>query len=134
MKQEINTLTDLKKFVFDFAKNLKANDVICLDGDLGAGKTQFTKFLGEFFHVKEKITSPTFPIVLEHNGDLPLYHFDFYRLEKAADLYEIGYYDYLELDGISVIEWSNRFADEIPEGAYRFVLEKSHDKRKIEQL
>lgn len=87
-------------------------DVIVLCGQLGAGKTQLTKGIAAGLGVADEITSPTFNIVYEyHDGRIPLYHFDLYRLERASELDDIAYWELLEGDGVSVIEWGDRFPD-----------------------
>jgi len=90
-------------------------DVVVLSGDLGAGKTQLTKGLAAGLGVAEAVTSPTFNILLVHEGRIPLYHFDLYRLEFAEQLDDLDYWGTLEADGVSVVEWGDRFAEAIPE-------------------
>ena len=93
---------------------LRVGDILLLSGDLGAGKTQLTKGIARGLGVAEPVTSPTFNILLVHEGRLPLYHFDLYRLERAADLEELDYWGMLEADGVAVVEWGDRFADALP--------------------
>jgi tRNA threonylcarbamoyladenosine biosynthesis protein TsaE len=93
---------------------VRAGDVVVLSGDLGAGKTQLTKGLAEGLGVVEPVTSPTFNILLVHEGRVPLYHFDLYRLEDADELVDLDYFATLEADGVSVVEWGDRFADAMP--------------------
>jgi len=93
---------------------LRAGDVIALSGDLGAGKTQLVKGVARGLGVDEPVTSPTFNLLLVHPGALPLYHFDLYRLEHAEDLDEIDFYGVLEGDGVSMIEWGDRFPEALP--------------------
>jgi tRNA threonylcarbamoyladenosine biosynthesis protein TsaE len=93
---------------------VSAGDVVLLTGDLGAGKTQFTKGLAAGLGVAEQITSPTFNILLVHQGRIPLYHLDLYRLLDAAQLEDIDYWGTLEADGVSVVEWGDRFAEAVP--------------------
>jgi len=93
---------------------VSAGDVIALTGDLGAGKTQFTKGLALGLGVAEPVTSPTFNILLVHEGRIPLYHFDLYRLTNAAELEDLDYWGTLEADGVSVVEWGDRFAEALP--------------------
>ena len=93
---------------------LKQGDIICLTGDLGAGKTAFTKGIGVGMDVKELITSPTYTIINEYNGIIPLYHFDVYRLEGVEEMYELGYEEYFFGDGAVVIEWADIVKDIIP--------------------
>ena len=94
---------------------LAAGDVVVLSGDLGAGKTQLTKGLALGLGVDEPVTSPTFNILLAHEGRIPLYHFDLYRLEAAEQLDDVDYWATLEADGVSVVEWGDRFAESVPE-------------------
>ncbi len=92
-----------------------AGDVVVLSGDLGAGKTQLTKGLAAGLGVVEPVTSPTFNLLLVHVGRIPLYHFDLYRLEFAEQLDDLDYWGTLEADGVSVVEWGDRFAEAVPE-------------------
>lgn len=96
------------------AQLLAPQDVIILTGDLGAGKTQFTKGVAEGLGVVEPVTSPTFNIVLVHEGRLPLYHFDLYRLDEPWELDDIDYHGILEADGASLVEWGDKFPDDLP--------------------
>lgn len=94
--------------------NLRAGDVLVLTGDLGAGKTQLTKGIAAGLGVKADVTSPTFTIEMVYEGaDLPLYHFDLYRLDSADELEDTGIFDVLGSDGVCAIEWGEQFADEI---------------------
>jgi tRNA threonylcarbamoyladenosine biosynthesis protein TsaE len=89
-------------------------DVIVLAGDLGAGKTQLTKGLAVGLGVAEPVTSPTFNILLVHEGRIPLYHFDLYRLDEADQLEDLDYHGVLEADGVAVVEWGDKFAEALP--------------------
>ncbi len=96
---------------------LGAGDVVCLVGDLGAGKTTWTQglALGLGLPPDEPVNSPTFTLITEHpGGRVPLYHFDVYRLADSSGLYDLGFDEYLEGDGIVVIEWADRIADALP--------------------
>ncbi len=89
------------------AGRLTAGDVIAFSGDLGAGKTAFTRGLARGLGVTERVTSPTFTIVNEYlGGRLPLFHFDLYRLGSAEELFDIGWEDYLDRGGVCAVEWS----------------------------
>lgn len=90
------------------AERLKGGEVILLNGNLGAGKTTFTKGLAKALGIDEVVTSPTFTFMKEYKGRLSLYHFDMYRAEDEDELYELGLNDYLYADGVCVIEW-NKF-------------------------
>ena len=101
------------------ANLIKDNLVICLKGDLGAGKTLFTQGFCQALNVKETVTSPTFNLMNVYEGDKRIYHFDLYRLENEDDLYEIGFYEYTDVeDEIALIEWPDRFIDCMPDDYY----------------
>jgi tRNA threonylcarbamoyladenosine biosynthesis protein TsaE len=102
-----------------FAKQLQANDVVALFGDLGAGKTWFTKGMAKGMGIDDYVTSPTFALLNEYPGKIPLYHFDMYRITDADGLSDIGFYDYLEQGGVCVIEWSENILPFLPESYYR---------------
>ncbi len=94
---------------------LEPGDVIALSGDLGAGKTCLTKGVAMGLGVAEHVTSPTFNIMLEHHGRIDLYHFDLYRLERADQLEDIDFFGTLEAGGVSLIEWGERFPEQMPD-------------------
>ena len=101
------------------AAALKPGTVIAFTGDLGAGKTAFTRGLARGLGVTGRVTSPTFTIVNEYEGGrLPLFHFDMYRLGSAEELFDIGWEDYLRRGGVCAVEWSERVAEAL-EGAVR---------------
>ena len=93
---------------------LEPGDILVLTGDLGAGKTQLTKGIASALGVEDDVTSPTFNILMIYEGaQMPLYHFDLYRLDDPDQLEDIGLYEMLDGDGVCVIEWGEQFADEI---------------------
>ncbi|MFU0789200.1 tRNA (adenosine(37)-N6)-threonylcarbamoyltransferase complex ATPase subunit type 1 TsaE [Virgibacillus proomii] len=92
---------------------LKPGDVVTLDGDLGAGKTTFTKGIAAGLGVKRNVSSPTFTIIKEYEGEIPLYHMDVYRLEGSDE--DIGFLEYFNGDGVTVVEWSTFISDFLPE-------------------
>ncbi len=93
------------------ANSLQGGEIILLNGDLGAGKTTFTKGLALALGIQENITSPTFTFMKSYEGGrLPLYHFDMYRVSDEDELYELGLNDYLYMNGVCVIEW-NKFSE-----------------------
>lgn len=99
-----------------FGKLLNAGDTVCLYGDLGAGKTNFTYGIAQGLEVQERyITSPTYTFVNEYQGRVPLYHIDLYRLKEPGELEGIGFEEYLESDGVTVIEWAELAEDELPD-------------------
>lgn len=95
-------------------KLVKPGDIICLNGDLGAGKTHFTKGIARGLGIEDYITSPTFTIVNEYEGRLKLYHFDVYRVNDPDEIYAIGFDEYIFSEGVSVIEWSTYIDELIP--------------------
>ena len=107
------------------ARVLPAGTVIAYRGDLGAGKTAFTRGLARGLGYAEPVTSPTYTIVHEYlGGRLPLFHFDMYRLASADDLWDIGWEDYLDRNGICAVEWSEN-VEEALEGAISVTIEKT---------
>lgn len=106
---------------------LAAKDIILLDGDLGAGKTTFTKGLAAGLGVKRNVKSPTFTIIREYqDGRIPLYHMDVYRLEDGSGD-ELGLDEYFNGDGVSVVEWSKFVADELPDDYLRIAFKRLDD-------
>lgn len=116
-KNEAETIEIAKKIT----ANLVAGNVITLEGDLGAGKTTFTKGIGQALGVKRAITSPTFTIVKEYQGKLPLYHMDAYRLENSDE--DIGFDEYFYGEGISIIEWPSFIEDYLPSEGLHIKIE-----------
>ena len=88
------------------ARELRAGDIILYEGEMGAGKTAFTKGIARYLEVDDEVTSPTFALVHEYDGKIPLFHFDMYRINSYDDLYAIGFFDYLDRGGIIAAEWS----------------------------
>ena len=101
---------------------LTPGKVVALFGDLGAGKTVFVRGIARGMGITGRVTSPTFTIVNEYFGKIPLFHFDMYRLASSDELYGIGWDDYLARDGVCVIEWSERVEDALPAAAIRVTL------------
>lgn len=121
---------ETKKVAKQLATHIKKGDVITLEGDLGVGKTTFTKGLAKGLQVDRTVTSPTFTIVKEYEGRLPLYHIDAYRLEHSDE--DIGLEEYVYGDGVSVIEWAIFIEDFLPKERLHISLERVGEKeRKI---
>ena len=110
-----------------FAKSLENGDVICMNGDLGVGKTAFVQGLAKGLGISDILSSPTFTIVNCYEGDMPLYHFDVYRIQDPDEMYEIGYEEYVYGDGISVIEWAENIWEILPESRYEITIEKDYE-------
>ena len=96
-------------------QRLKPGAVIAYSGDLGAGKTAFTRGLARGLGIEDPITSPTYTIVNEYPGKIPLFHFDMYRLGSSDELFDIGWEDYLTRGGVCAVEWSENVAEALPE-------------------
>ena len=114
---EYKITTKSEKETIELAQNFESekfpNMIICLDGELGSGKTVFTKGIANALGIKESITSPTFNRIKEYDGDLPLYHMDVYRLDGNTDGY--GIEEYFTKGGVVVIEWSDTIKDILPD-------------------
>ncbi len=112
----LKNLADTLAFGRLLGQSAQPGDVICLDGDLGAGKTTLTQAIAQGLGVpaSEYVTSPSFAILHEYQGRLPLYHMDFYRLTDAADVQDMGLDEYLFLSGLAVLEWCERAGGLIP--------------------
>ena len=111
---------------------LIAGAVIAYKGDLGAGKTAFTRGLARGLGAKESVTSPTYTIVNEYlSGRLPLFHFDMYRLRSADELFDIGWDDYLERGGVCAVEWSENVADALEDPITVTIEKLGEDSRRI---
>ena len=128
MEFESNSYEETQKFAEEFSKTLKAGDVLCMYGDLGVGKTAFVQGLAKGLGIDEPITSPTFTIVNEYSGRLPLYHFDVYRIGDVEEMEEIGYDDYFYGNGICLIEWANLIEEILPEQIIEITIEKNLEK------
>ena len=106
-------------------KTLRPGSVVAYRGGLGMGKTAFTRGLARGLGCAGRVTSPTFTIVNEYRGKIPLFHFDMYRLESSDALFDIGWEDYLERGGVCAVEWSENVADAMPEGTVYVTIERA---------
>ena len=115
MEYKITTMNEFD--TIELAQNLESekfpNMVICLDGELGSGKTVFTKGIANALGIEESITSPTFTIIKEYEGELPLYHMDVYKLDGNTD--GVGIEEYFNKNGVVVIEWASTIKDILPD-------------------
>jgi len=135
MEYLTNSEADTRALGRRLGEKLGPGAVVAFTGDLGAGKTAFTRGLAEGLGVAGRVTSPTFTIVNEYEGGkLPLFHFDLYRLGSAEELFEIGWEDYLSRGGVCAVEWSENAGDALEDGAIRVDIRRGdgEDRRKIE--
>ncbi|MCR5553444.1 MAG: tRNA (adenosine(37)-N6)-threonylcarbamoyltransferase complex ATPase subunit type 1 TsaE [bacterium] len=117
---------ETNKVAANFAKTCKKGDVVLLFGDLGAGKTVFSKGFVSAFS-KSAVTSPTFTIINTYEGKIPVYHFDLYRIEDEGELDLIGIQDYLYGDGICLVEWPERAQNVFPKNSKKVEIKKRGD-------
>lgn len=121
------------QMTFEFAKKigekLKSGDVLCLDGDLGVGKTIFTKGVAAGLGIKDDVSSPTFTLIQEYyGGRLPLYHFDVYRIDGPWDMDDLGYEEYFYGEGVCLVEWGSMIKELFPENTIYVRIEKDLEK------
>ncbi len=119
----------------EFSRRLNLGSVVALTGDLGAGKTHFTKGISRGLGITENVASPTFTIISEHRGGrMPLYHFDCYRLRNPAELEEMGFEEYIYGNGVCVIEWAEMIEERLPQRRFdvTITLGETNTERKIE--
>ncbi|WP_326908228.1 tRNA (adenosine(37)-N6)-threonylcarbamoyltransferase complex ATPase subunit type 1 TsaE [Sedimentibacter sp. MB31-C6] len=131
MKIHINNLKDTEKIGKIISNILEEGTVICLDGDLGAGKTTLTQFIAKEFGVNGYITSPTFTIIKEYNGRLPLYHMDVYRIGSEVEMYDLGYDEYIYSNGVTIIEWSINIKNMLPENRINIEIQRIDEKSRM---
>ena len=107
-RSETHNAVETQALAAQLGEHLSAGDVLWLSGELGAGKTTFTQGLGRGLRIREPINSPTFVLMRVYQGRLPLYHIDLYRLDTLRDIENLGLRDYLEGEGVCVLEWAER--------------------------
>ena len=112
-----NSVEETEALGAELAGRLEPGDVVAFTGDLGAGKTAFVRGLARGLGIPDRVTSPTFTIVNEYSGTIPLFHFDMYRLGGEDELFDIGWDDYLARNGVCAVEWSEQAAGALPEDA-----------------
>lgn len=120
-------LEKTEEFGIKLGKLLNPGDIVCLNGDLGAGKTTLTKSIGLGLGVDDYITSPTFALINEYEGRVPVYHFDVYRLENVEELYDLGFDEYFYGRGVSIIEWADKIEKLIPKERIVLDIKKGMD-------
>jgi len=121
---KIKNEKETEKFGLELAGNLKAGDVLALVGDLGTGKTALTSYIASGLGISQRVNSPTFTIVKEyHDGRLPLYHFDVYRIIDPEEMFNIGADEYFFGGGVCVIEWADLVEEVLPENTKYIYIE-----------
>ncbi len=116
---------ETEKLAYKLASKLKGDEVIAFYGDLGAGKTTFTRGIAKYFHTKEDVSSPTYAIAHEYEGDkIKIYHFDMYRITSYEDLESTGFFGYIG-KGLIVIEWSENIENFLPDNAIKVRIQKN---------
>lgn len=123
----LNGLEETKEFGIKLGNVLKGGDIVCLNGELGAGKTTLTKSIGLGLGVTDYITSPTFTLINEYKGRVWVYHFDVYRLENVDELYDLGFDEYFYSNGVSIIEWADKIEKLLPRERIVLDIEKGKD-------
>lgn len=128
-----NSAIETENLAKKFASKLKGNEVIAFYGDLGAGKTAFTRGVADFFGLKDEVSSPTFALVNEYSSEkTKIYHFDMYRINTLEDLESTGFFDYLGR-GIILVEWSENIKEYLPEDIIEIKISKTgENSREIE--
>ena len=118
-----HNVTETETLGRQLAAHLHSGDVVAFFGGLGAGKTAFTRGLAAGLGCRGRVTSPTFTIVNEYDGPIPLFHFDMYRLGSEEELFDIGWEDYLARPGVCAVEWSEQVAGALPPEAVRVTIQ-----------
>ena len=125
------TREETETFAREYAKTLRAGDVVLLDGDMGAGKTVFSKGVAAGLGIEEEVTSPTYAYMNDYDGRL--FHYDCYRIESVEQAEHLGLADYFDMGGICLIEWAQNIAPLLPKGVKRVIIRKiSENEREIE--
>ncbi|MDR2421269.1 MAG: tRNA (adenosine(37)-N6)-threonylcarbamoyltransferase complex ATPase subunit type 1 TsaE [Oscillospiraceae bacterium] len=122
---------DTENAGFELAQNLAAGAVVALYGGLGVGKTAFTRGIARGLGVRSRVTSPTFNIVNEYDGRLPLFHFDMYRIGGEDELFGIGFEEYPERGGVVCVEWGGLVESALPGNAVRVTIESAGDDARV---
>ena len=131
------SVEETREYARQFAAGLQPGDVVCLSGNLGAGKTEFMRGIAQVFSCDDQLSSPSFSIFNIYNGRLKgapvkLQHFDLYRIETPLELEGLGFGEYIDGDAISVVEWGEKFPDELPADAKKVFIEAvGEDERRI---
>lgn len=136
MEIKVNSLEEINEAAKKFINTIGSNNVFAFYGRMGAGKTTFIKAVCEELGVKDVITSPTFAIVNEYTDGkgLPIYHFDFYRIKKLEEVYDMGYSDYFNSGNLCFLEWPELIEDLLPDNVIKVVIEEEDDGSRLIKL
>lgn len=126
-KKITHSPAETEDFACAFAAGLRPGDVVAFYGDLGMGKTVFIRGLARGLSVTDPVSSPTFALVHEYRGPVPLYHFDMYRVSGWDDLQSTGFFDYLDADGVCAVEWSENIEQALPDRTIRVEIGRGGD-------
>ena len=128
IKIETHSFEETVNFGKKLGYLLNSGDIICLSGDLGTGKTALTNGIAKSLGIASYITSPTFTLVNEYEGRLPLYHFDVYRIADSDEMFDIGFEEYINGQGITIIEWGEQIEEILPTELIRIKITKNLSK------
>jgi len=133
VKIRLKNLEDTEKFGRFLGETAIPGGVVCLDGGLGAGKTTLVQAIARGLHVPQNffVTSPSFAVLHEYPGRIPLYHMDFYRLQNSDDILDLGLEEYFYMSGLSVIEWSIRAPEILPKERLMLLFEVEHEENRL---
>ena len=133
MKIKIDSLDNIHVAAKEFIANMGTGKVFAFYGKMGAGKTTFIKAICEELGVNDVITSPTFAIVNEYtaDNDTPIYHFDFYRIKKLEEVYDMGYEDYFYGGNLCLLEWPELIEDILPEDVTKVTITEQEDRTRL---
>ena len=123
-----NSPGETESFAEEYAKTLRAGDIVLLDGDMGAGKTAFAKGVAKGLGIEEEVTSPTYAYMNDYDGRL--FHYDCYRIESVEQAETLGLADYFDMGGICLIEWSQNIAPLLPKSVKRVIIKKLGENRR----
>lgn len=131
MKIKTTSPEETFKFGKKLGEELAAGDIVCLQGDLGSGKTNLAKGICAGLGVKDEVTSPTYKIINEYRGKMKVNHMDLYRIHREDELYELGFEDYLYSDGVTIIEWPDKSGTLMPDNYLDINLKGEGNEREI---
>ena len=134
MEIRIDSLENIRAAAHEFIENMGESRVFAFYGKMGAGKTTFVKAICEELGVEDVITSPTFAIINEYEGDETIYHFDFYRIKKLEEVYDMGYEDYFYSGALCFIEWPELIEEILPDDAVRVSITEQADGSRLVQF